>query len=98
MIRKFAFVILNNSDQIADRYNLDLVDGLSGLGFQLEVNKISTDVEDYITKIVQKKQNVGLTVHHRGGYTAGSLLKLWLSKHISDCLCIEYTNNLKTSL
>lgn len=97
MIRQFAFVILDDSDLIVDRFNLDYVDGLSGLGFKLNVSTIETDVEDYITKVVQTKQNLGLTVHHLRGYVAGNELKLWLSKHIKDCMCIEYKTKERTS-
>lgn len=96
-MRKFAFVVLNDEDKIIDRYNLDYVDGLSGLGFALTLSKIETDVEDYITKIVQQKQSLGLTVHHLKGYKAGDYLKLWLAKHINDCLCIEYDNTQRVS-
>lgn len=96
-MRKFAFVILDNTDKIIDRFNLDYVDGLSGLGFALKLSKIETDVEDYITKIVQTKQSLGLTVHHLKGYKAGDYLKLWLAKHIDDCLCIEYDNTQRVS-
>lgn len=91
-MRKFAFVILNDSDVIVDRFNLDYVDGLSGLGFSMKLSKIESDIEDYITKIVQQKKTIGLTVHHVSGYKAGGYLRLWLSKHIEDCLCLEYDN------
>lgn len=96
-MRKFAFVILDDSDMIIDRFNLDYVDGLSGLGFQIKLSTIETDIESYITKVVQQKQNLGLKVHHISGYKAGDYLKLWLSKHINDCLCIEYDNTQKLS-
>lgn len=91
-MRKFAFVILDESDKIVDRFNLDYVDGLSGLGFSLSLSKIETDVEDYITKIVQEKRELGLTIHHLKGYSAGDYLKLWLAKNIDKCLCLEYFN------
>ncbi|MGN1200853.1 MAG: hypothetical protein ACI4R8_01125 [Candidatus Caccovivens sp.] len=94
-MRKFAFVILDERDQVVDRFNLDYVDGLSGLGFSLDLSKIETDVEDYVTKIRQKKQAVGLTLHHLSGYKSGDYLKLWLAKHIDSCLCIEYNNTQK---
>lgn len=93
MIRKFAFVIFDKSDQIIDRYNLDLVDSLSGLGFSLNLDTIETDIEDYVTRIRQRKQNLGLTVHHLRGYQSSTNLKKWLAIHINDCLCIEYTNS-----
>lgn len=95
-MRKFAFVVLDESDKIVDRYNLDYVDGLSGLGFYLTLNKIETDVEDYITKIVQQKKTLGMTVHHLRGYSAGDYLRLWLAKNIDKCLCLEYNNTEKT--
>lgn len=93
MIRKFAFVIFDKSDQIIDRYNLDYVDNLSGLGFALNLDTIETEVEDYVTRIRQRKQNLGLSIHHLRGYQASTTLKRWLALHIDDCLCIEYTNS-----
>lgn len=96
-MRSFALVILDNSDTIIDRFNLSYVDGLKGLGFQLDLSKIETDVEDYITKIVQKRQAIGFTIHHLRGYVQGDYLKLWIAKHINECLCLEYNNGNRIS-
>lgn len=91
-MRKFAFITLDESDKIVDRFNLDYVDNLNGLGFTLALSKIETDVEDYITKIVQQKKSLGFTVHHIRGYQAGDYLKLWLAQNIDKTLCLEYDN------
>jgi len=94
-VRKFAFVILDEEDNITDRYSLDLVDKLSGLGFQLDISTISTDIEDYVSKIIQKKTNLGMNIYHKS-YSAYDSFTAFIQKHMNDNLALEYddTNNI----
>jgi hypothetical protein len=94
-MRKFAFVILNESDEIIDRYNLDYVTNLSGLGYKLKVSTISTDVEDYVTKIIQEKKALTFTVTHLTGYSGGQSLVNFLQQYNDSDLCLEYNNGLE---
>ena len=94
-MRKFAFVILNESDEIIDRYNLDYVTNLSGLGYKLKVSTISTDVEDYVTKIIQEKKALTFTVTHLTGYSGGSSLVNFLQQYNDSDLCLEYNNGIE---
>lgn len=95
MIREYALVIMNNQDQIIDRYNLDLVTAPTGNGFQLELSTISTDIEDIITKVVQKKPTINMTVHQvKNGYMQSNVLTNWIQKYSTtdSNMFLEYSD------
>lgn len=109
MIREYALVIMNNQDQIIDRYNLDLVTAPTGNGFQLELSTITTDIEDVITKVVQKKPTITMTVHLiKNGYSQSNILTNWIQKYstadtnmfleYNDTTTIKYCGGKVTSL
>ena len=109
MIREYALVIMNNQDQIIDRYNLDLVTAPTGNGFQLELSTIATDIEDVITKVVQKKPTINMTVHLvKNGYLQSNILTNWIQKYstadinmfleYNDTTTIKYCGGKVTSL
>ena len=109
MIREYALVIMNNQDQIIDRYNLDLVTAPTGNGFQLELSTIATDIEDVITKVVQKKPTITMTVHLiKNGYSQSNILTNWIQKYstadtnmfleYNDTTTIKYCGGKVTSL
>lgn len=94
MERKFAFVILDESDKIIDRYTLSVITDLGGLGFSLSLSAITTPVEDYITKIIQAKQNISFRMI-QNGYAESNSFDLWLLSHINDTLALEYDDTNK---
>lgn len=99
MIREYALVIMNNQDQIIDRYNLDLVTAPTGNGFQLELSTISTDIEDVITKVVQKKPTINMTVHLvKNGYSQSNILTNWIQKYSTadSKMFLEYNDTVIT--
>ena len=109
MIRGYALVVMNNQDEIIDRYNLELITAPTGNGFQLELSTISTDIEDIITKVVQKKATINMTVHQViNGYTQSSILTNWIQKYstadvnmfleYNDTKTIKYCGGKVTSL
>ena len=109
MIREYALVIMNNQDQIIDRYDLDLVTAPTGNGFQLELSTIATDIEDVITKVVQKKPTITMTVHLiKNGYSQSNILTNWIQKYstadtnmfleYNDTTTIKYCGGKVTSL
>ena len=109
MIRGYALVIMNNQDEIIDRYNLDLVTAPTGNGFQLELSTIATDIEDVITKVVQKKPTITMTVHLiKNGYSQSNILTNWIQKYstadvnmfleYNDTTVIKYCGGKVTSL
>lgn len=95
MVRKFALVIFNENYNIIDRYNLDSITDISGLGYELIVSAISTDIEDYITKIIQKKKNITFTYFSDTGYSGGNSLTSWIEKNINKMVCLEYNDTQK---
>lgn len=109
MIRGYALVVMNNQDEIIDRYNLDLVTAPTGNGFQLELSTISSDIEDIITKVVQKKPTINMTVHQvKNGYMQSNVLTNWIQKYsttdsnmfleYNDTTTIKYCGGKVTSL
>lgn len=109
MIRGYALVVMNNQDEIIDRYNLELITAPTGNGFQLELSTISTDIEDIITKVVQKKPTINMTVHQvKNGYMQSNVLTNWIQKYsttdsnmfleYNDTTVIKYCGGKVTSL
>ena len=109
MIRGYALVIMDNQDRIIDRYNLELITAPTGNGFQLELSTISSDIEDIITKVVQKKATINMTVHQvTNGYLQSNVLTSWIQKYstadvnmfleYNDTTVIKYCGGKVTSL
>ena len=99
MIRGYALVIMNSQDQITDRFNLDLVTAPTGNGFQLELSTIATDIEDVITKVVQKKPTINMTVHLvKNGYSQSNILTSWIQKYSTadSKMFLEYNDTVIT--
>lgn len=99
MIRGYALVIMNSQDQITDRFNLDLVTAPTGNGFQLELSTIATDIEDVITKVVQKKPTITMTVHLiKNGYSQSNVLTNWIQKYSTadSKMFLEYNDTVIT--
>ncbi len=97
-MRKFAFVVFDIDNSIIDRFPLDVVTDLSGLGWRLKLSKIEGDVTDTITKVVQEKQSVGITINliHRG-YEKYGILSQWLQRYsvASASLALEYDDGVQ---
>ncbi|MBQ8323232.1 MAG: hypothetical protein IJX91_04625 [Clostridia bacterium] len=92
-MRKFAFVVFGIDNTIIDRTPLDLVTDLGGLGWKLKLTTISGDVVSVITKVVQEKQSVSLTLNFLGrGYEKYAILSQWLQKYAraENHLALEY--------
>lgn len=95
-IRKFALVVLDKTDRIIDRYDFDVVTNISGLGYKLKLSTIDTDIENYVTKIVQEKKQLSMTIIHKTGYSSANFFDTWCEKHINDVVCLEYYDTTKT--
>nr|DAQ16549.1 MAG TPA: putative receptor binding protein [Caudoviricetes sp.] len=109
MIRAYALVILDKQDKIIDRFNLPLVTNPTENGFKLSLSKISSDIEDIITKVVQqktvKKFNV---IQYQNSYEKSSILSNWIQKYsktdfrmaleYNDTNLIKYCEGKVTSL
>lgn len=99
MIRSYALVIMNNEDKIIDRYNLDLVTNPTGNGFELELSTISTDIDDVITKVVQKKPTITMTISQvKNVYSKANQLAGWIQKYSTadSQMFLEYNDTTVT--
>lgn len=100
MIRAYALVILDKQDKIIDRFNLPLVTNPTENGFKLSLSKISSDIEDIITKVVQQKTVKKFNVlQYQNSYEKSSVLSNWIQKYSKTDfrMALEYndTNLLK---
>ena len=99
MIRGYALVVMNNQDEIIDRYNLELITAPTGNGFQLELSTISTDIEDIITKVTQTKPTINMTIHQvKNGYMQSNVLTNWIQKYSTtdSNMFLEYNDTVTT--
>lgn len=81
-MRKYALVVFDKQDNIVDRYNLDLITNPTGNGFELDLSTVSSDIEDIITKVVQKKNTIKFTViQYINPYTKSNILANWIQKY-----------------
>lgn len=99
MIREYALVVMNNQDQIIDRYNLVLITAPTGNGFQLELSTIATDIEDIITKVTQTKPTINMTIHQvKNGYMQSNVLTNWIQKYSTtdSNMFLEYNDTVTT--
>ena len=96
-MRKFAFVVFGIDNTIIDRTPLDLVTDLGGLGWKLKISTLASDVVSAITKVVQEKQSVSLTLNFLGrGYEKYSILSQWLQRYSrpEHHLALEYDDGI----
>lgn len=96
MVRKFALIVFDKTYKIVDRFNLDSVTDIGGLGYSLKLSTIQTDIEDYVTKIIQTKKNITFKYYSDTGYSGGNSLTAWLEKNINNTVCLEYNDTQKT--
>lgn len=96
-MRKFAFVVFDIDETIIDRFKLDNVTDLKGLGWRLNLSTIKGDVVDIVTKVHQEKENISFKIHFVNyAYEKSALLDQWLEKYsrIDKYLALEYSDGL----
>ncbi len=97
-MRSFALVAFDLDNSITDRFALDYVTDISGLGWKLKLSKLESDVTDVITKVVQEKQTINLTINLiNRGYEKFLILTQWVQKYSfpDKRLAIEYSDGIK---
>lgn len=97
-MRAFALVVFDIDNSIIDRYPLGIVTNLSGLGWKLKLSKIEGDVSDILTKVVQEKQPVNITLNLIGrGYEKFTIFTQWVQKYsYADArLALEYDDGVQ---
>lgn len=98
-MRKVAFVVFNNENAIIDRFNLDLITDIQGVGFKLKLSTIDGDIESVVTKVVQDKQDVKFKIHFiNNAYAKSTIIEQWIQKYSTPGkrLALEYTDGMKT--
>lgn len=97
-MRKFAFVVFDIENSVIDRFPLDMVTDLSGLGWKLKLSTLEGDITDTVTKVAQEKQDIGLTINLIGrGYEKYTILSQWLQKYssVNAVLALEYDDGVR---
>lgn len=97
-MRKFAFVVFDMENKIKERFNVDLISNISGLGFKMEMSTLAGDVTDTLTKIMQIKQPIKLTVNFwQNAYEKYNVFTQWLQKQskIDTHLALEYDDDVQ---
>jgi hypothetical protein len=92
-MRKMAFVVFDIDNSITDRFILDLVTDISGVGYKLKLSTISGDIEDIVTKVVQEKQEIKFKIHFINfAYEKSTILTQWLEKYsiANKRMALEY--------
>ncbi len=96
MIRKFALVALDASDQITDRFNLDVVTDPKGLGYDVTIETVKTEIEELLVKAVQKLGNVTLNINciNEDKYGRARTLRLWIQKYNNHTMALLWESDL----
>lgn len=98
MIRSYALVVFDNQDSIIDRFNLNLVTNPTENGFKLTLSKVVTDIEDFITKVVQQKVTKKFNVIQYGDpYQKSLILTDWIQKYSKPSyhMALEYDDTVQ---
>lgn len=81
-MRKYALVVFDNKDKVLARHNLDITTNPTGNGFELELSTINSDLEDIITKVVQKKIKITFIVNQiHDSYQKANILANWIQQY-----------------
>ena len=92
-MRKYALVVLDNKDEVIDRYNFDIATNPTANGFELKLYTIKGDVKDIITKAVQEKGKITFIVNQIfDSYQKANILADWIQKYSSSKyqMALEY--------
>lgn len=98
-MRKVALVVFDIENKIIDRFNLDYITDIKGVGFKLKISSIEGDIEDVLTKVVQEKQEVKFKIHFVNyAYEKSAILGQWLEKYsiANSKLALEYGDGIIT--
>jgi hypothetical protein len=99
-MRKIAFVVFDIDNSIIDRFLIDLVTDISGVGYKIKLSTISGDIEDIVTKVVQEKQEIKFKIHFINfAYEKSNILSQWLEKYstANKRMALEYYDGVQRS-
>lgn len=91
-VRKFEFQILDDAQNVIDRFQLDRVTSPSGFGFTQNLTVIETKTIDYIVDRALKKKDISMTVHFEEpqSYLKANSFRDWYCRRITDKLVLKY--------
>lgn len=94
MTRKFELQILDERQNMIDRFPLDRVISPSGLGFAQDLTIVETRTLDYIVDRTIKKKDIKLTVvfSEPQSYQKTNSFRSWYSRHIRDKVVLKYSD------
>ena len=97
-MRKVAFVVFDIDNTIIDRFNLDIITGIGGVGFKLKLSTIDGDIESIVTKVAQDKQDINFRIHFiNQAYEKSTVLEQWLEKYsvANKRMALEYSDGVR---
>lgn len=100
MLRKLSFVVLDELDHVTDRWSFsahEIID-IDGFGFEMELDIISGEILDYVTRIVQKKKPIKANIIFRrvNQYQNQKAFRRWLAKFMTAQMALEYYDTTET--
>jgi len=98
-MRKVSFVVFNNHNKIIDRFMLDTITDIKGVGMKLNLSTIDGDIESVVTKVRLQKQPMKFKIHFiNRSYEKYEVLLRWIERYSTPdkLLAIEYTDGVVT--
>lgn len=97
--RKINLVVMNNFYKIIDRFNLDAITGLNGLGFKFNIFTIKSGTMEYLTNIIPENVSVKINIlfMQPNAYEKYNSYKAFVMKYsaIGKKLLLEYNDTTK---
>ena len=93
-VRKFELQILDEAQNMIDRFPLDRVMSPSGLGFTQNLTIVETRTLDYIVDRTIKKKDIKMTIifNEPQSYQKANTFRSWYSRHIKDKVVLKYSD------
>lgn len=88
-------MVFGIDNEIIDRFNLDIITDIQGVGFKLKLSTIDGDIESVVTKVVQDKQDVKFKIHFiNHAYIKSDIIGQWIEKYSTPGkrLALEYAD------
>ncbi len=98
-MRKVSFVVFNHHNKIIDRFMLDTITDIKGVGMKLNLSTIDGDIESVVTKVRLQKQPMKFKIHFiNRSYEKYEVLLRWIERYSTadKLLAIEYTDGVVT--
>lgn len=98
--RKINIVIMDDFYNIIDRFNLDAIVGLSGLGFKFNIYTIKSGVMEYLTNIIPENISIKINILFLdpNAYDKYNSFKAFITKYsaLNNKMLLEYNDTTTT--